>query len=178
MVTIVEQLQQTFHEKIFVRKYFFPLLFVWNVLRSSKMKVFGDKIYFTGWSRLLKVFIEIATLQNRLQLLCRLELMRNQFLQLVCKKLPIFVVNLFGQDCWRKTIWEVGLNRLYEYFMNNNLLHEHQFGFQTNNSAEHALLQFTCDIAQNFDKGKFTLAVFMTFRRILIQSITKSYSKS
>ena len=45
--------------------------------------------------------------------------------------------------------------------MNNNLLHKHQFGFQTNNSTEHALLQFTCDIAQNFYKGKFTLGVFI-----------------
>ena len=61
MVTIVEQLQQNFHEKIFVRKYFVSLLFVWNVLPSSEIKFFGDKNYFTGWSRLLKIFIEIAT---------------------------------------------------------------------------------------------------------------------
>ena len=49
--------------------------------------------------------------------------------------------------------------------MNNNLLHENQFGFQINNSTEHAILQFTRDIAQNFDKwqnnGKFTLGVFI-----------------
>ena len=45
--------------------------------------------------------------------------------------------------------------------MNNNLLHEHQFGFQINNSTEHAILQFTRDIAQNFDNGKFTLGVFI-----------------
>ena len=80
---------------------------------------------------------------------------------MVCKNFPIFVVNLFVQDCWGKTIWEAGLNRLYEYFMNNNLLQEHQFGFQTNNSTEHAILQFTCDIAQNFDNGKFTLGAFI-----------------
>ena len=43
--------------------------------------------------------------------------------------------------------------------MNNNLLHENQFGFQINNSTEHAILQFTRDIAQNFDK--FTLGVFI-----------------
>ena len=45
--------------------------------------------------------------------------------------------------------------------MNNNLLHENQFGFQINNSTEHAILQFTRDIAQNFDNGKFTLGVFI-----------------
>ena len=109
MVAIVEQLQQNFHEKIFVRKYFVPLLFVWNVFPSSKIKFFGDKIYFTGWSRLLKIFIEIATLQSRPQFLSHSELIRNQFLQLVCQNLPIFVLNLFGQDCWRKTAWEAGL---------------------------------------------------------------------
>ena len=46
-------------------------------------------------------------------------------------------------------------------FMNNNLLHENQFGFQINNSTEHAILQFTRDIAQNFDNGKFTLSIFI-----------------
>ena len=52
-------------------------------------------------------------------------------------------------------------NRLREYFMNNNLLHKNQFGFQINNSTEHAILQFTRDIVQTFDNGKFTLGVFI-----------------
>ena len=45
--------------------------------------------------------------------------------------------------------------------MNNNLLHENQFVFQINNSTEHAILQFTRNIAQNFDNGKFTLGIFI-----------------
>ena len=49
---------------------------------------------------------------------------------------------------------------LYEYFMNSNLFHENQFGFQLNNSTEHAILQFTRDIAQNFDNVKCALCVF------------------
>ena len=60
-----------FSWKIFVRKYFVSLLFVWNVFPSSKVKFFGDKIYFTGWSRLLKIFFEIATLQCLPQFLSR-----------------------------------------------------------------------------------------------------------
>ena len=51
-------------------------------------------------------------------------------------------------------------NRLYEYFMYNNLLHKNPFGFQINNSIEHAILQFTRDIAQKFDNGQLTLGVF------------------
>ena len=45
--------------------------------------------------------------------------------------------------------------------MNSSLLHENKFGFQINNSTEHAILQFARKIAQNFDNGKFTLGVFL-----------------
>ena len=43
--------------------------------------------------------------------------------------------------------------------MNNNLLNESQFDFLINNSAEHAVLNLTRDIAQNTDNGKFKLGV-------------------
>ena len=69
---------------------------------------------------------------------------------------PISILPVFS-----KVLERIMYNRLYEYFMNNNLLHENQFGFQINNSPDHAILQFTCDIAQNFDNGKFTLGVFI-----------------
>ena len=49
--------------------------------------------------------------------------------------------------------------------MNSNPFHENQFGFQINNSNEHAILKFTRDIAQNFDNRKFTLAVFIDFSK-------------
>ena len=45
--------------------------------------------------------------------------------------------------------------------MNNNLLHENQYGFQINNSTEHAILQFTRHIAQTFINGKSALDVFI-----------------
>ena len=60
-----------------------------------------------------------------------------------------------------KVLERIVYNRLYEYLMNNNLLHKNQFGFQISNSTDHAILQFTCDIAQHFDNGKFTLGVFI-----------------
>ena len=56
-------------------------------------------------------------------------------------------------------------NRLYEYFMNKNLLPQNQFGFQINNSTEHTIFQFTYDIDQNFDNGKFTLSVFIDYSK-------------
>ena len=45
--------------------------------------------------------------------------------------------------------------------MKNNRLHKNQFGFQINNSLEHPVLQFTCNLVQSFDNGKFTLTVFI-----------------
>lgn len=51
-------------------------------------------------------------------------------------------------------------NSLYEYFMNKNLLHKNQFGFQISNSTERVALKLTRDIAQNFDNRKFTLGFF------------------
>ena len=58
-------------------------------------------------------------------------------------------------------------NSLYEFFTSNNLPHENQVVFQTINSIEHALLQFTVDMAQNFDCGKFKLYVFIDLSKSL-----------
>ena len=69
---------------------------------------------------------------------------------------PISILPVFS-----KVLERIMYNRLYEYFMNNDLLHENEFGFQINNSIEHVILQFTRDIVQNFDNGKFTLGVFI-----------------
>ena len=68
---------------------------------------------------------------------------------------PISILPVFS-----KVLERTMYNHLYEYFMDNNLLHENQFGFQIKNSTEHAILQFTRGIAQNFDNSKFTLGVF------------------
>ena len=55
-----------------------------------------------------------------------------------------------------KVLERIRYNFLCEYFMNKNLRHKYQFGFHINNSTEHVILQFTCDIVQKFDNGKFT----------------------
>ena len=36
-----------------------------------------------------------------------------------------------------------------------------QFGFQVNNSTHHAILNLTDDILTSFEKGQFTLGVFI-----------------
>ena len=60
-----------FPQKNFFWKHFVLVFIVLNVLLSSKIKFFGDKIHFTGWSPLLKIFIEIEILQSRPQFLSR-----------------------------------------------------------------------------------------------------------
>ena len=65
---------------------------------------------------------------------------------------PISILPVFS-----KVLERIIYNCLYEYFINN----ENQFGFQIKNSTEHAILQFTRDIVQNLDKGKFTLGAFI-----------------
>ena len=52
-------------------------------------------------------------------------------------------------------------NRLYNHFTSNNLLYKKQFGFQSNNSTEYAILQFIRDISTLFEKGEYTLDVFI-----------------
>ena len=54
---------------------------------------------------------------------------------------PIFIRPFFS-----KVLERIMYNLLYEYFMNNNFLHENQFGFQINNLTDHAILQLTRDI--------------------------------
>ena len=52
-------------------------------------------------------------------------------------------------------------NRVFNHLTSNNLLYNKQFGFQKNKSTEHAILQFTRDILQSFNKGECTLGVFI-----------------
>ena len=52
-------------------------------------------------------------------------------------------------------------HRVYNHLTLNNLLYDKQFGFQTKTSTEHAILQFTRDIAKSFERGEYTLGVFI-----------------
>ena len=52
-------------------------------------------------------------------------------------------------------------NRIYKHLKNNNLLLDKQFGFHLNNSTEHAILQFANDISSYFERGEYTLGIFI-----------------
>ena len=69
---------------------------------------------------------------------------------------PISVLPIFS-----KVLERITYNRAYQYFKENDMFFPKQFGFQVNNSTHHAILNLTDDILTSFEKGQFTLRVFI-----------------
>ena len=58
-------------------------------------------------------------------------------------------------------------NRIYNYLTKHQLLYNKQFGFHSNNSTDHAILHLVDDISNAFDRGEFTLGVFIDLSKAL-----------
>ena len=69
---------------------------------------------------------------------------------------PISVLPVFS-----KILERIMYNRIYNYLTKHQLLYNKQFGFQSNNSTDHAILHLVDDISNAFDRGEFTLGVFI-----------------
>ena len=69
---------------------------------------------------------------------------------------PISILPVF-----LKVLERIMYNGVYNDLDSKGLLYEKQFGFQRNNSTEHAILQLTRDITSSFEKGEYTLGVFI-----------------
>lgn len=69
---------------------------------------------------------------------------------------PISVLPVFS-----KVLERIMYNRIYKHLTSNKLLYRKQLGFQKNCSTEHAIMQFTRDILESFEKGEYTLGVFI-----------------
>ena len=69
---------------------------------------------------------------------------------------PVSVLPIFS-----KVLEIIMYNRTYQYFKENDMFFPKQFGFQVNNSTHHAILNLTDDILTSFEKGQFTLGVFI-----------------
>ena len=52
-------------------------------------------------------------------------------------------------------------NRVYKYLTKNNLIYNKQFGFQSNSSTEHAILELSDKIKKSFEHGEYTIGVFI-----------------
>ena len=65
---------------------------------------------------------------------------------------PISILPVFS-----KVLERTMYNRVYNHLHSKGLLYEKQFGFQRNNSTEHAILQLTRDITSSFEKEELHL---------------------
>ena len=52
-------------------------------------------------------------------------------------------------------------NRLYKYFIKNNILYSKQFGLQNGQLTDHAVVQLVDQIIESFENKKYTLGVFI-----------------
>ena len=52
-------------------------------------------------------------------------------------------------------------SRLYKYLVDNDMLYHKHFGFQKGHSTDHAVMDLANDISDAFNKGLFTLGVFI-----------------
>ena len=65
---------------------------------------------------------------------------------------PISILFVFS-----KVLERIMYNRVYNHLDSKGLLYEKQFGFQRNNSTEHAILHPKRDITDSFEKGNIHL---------------------
>ena len=60
-----------------------------------------------------------------------------------------------------KVIEKIVYKQLYTYFVSNNLIYDHQYGFRQLHSTELAALEITDRITENMDKGKISISIYL-----------------
>ena len=60
-----------------------------------------------------------------------------------------------------KVLERIMYNRVYSHLDSKGFLNEKRFSFQRNNLTEHAIIQLARDITGSFEKGEYTLGVFI-----------------
>ena len=73
---------------------------------------------------------------------------------------PISILPAFS-----KIIEKIACDSLRKYFLEKQIITESQFGFMENRCTEDALLSFTGDILDAFDRNFFTIGVFLDFSK-------------
>ena len=73
---------------------------------------------------------------------------------------PISILRVFS-----KILEKLMYNRVYNYFVENELLFPKQFGFHINSSTEHAILELVRNITKSFEKNEYVLGVFIDLKK-------------
>ena len=60
---------------------------------------------------------------------------------------------------------KVVFSQLYDYFRNNDLFYESQYGFLKNHSTEFAAMELTDKVIKDIDEKHITLVIFMDFSK-------------
>ena len=63
--------------------------------------------------------------------------------------------------CTSKLIEKLVKKRLIPFLKRNNIISKYQFGYRSNHSTTHAILNISDNILQNFDKKKNTVSIFL-----------------
>ena len=69
---------------------------------------------------------------------------------------PMSILPVFS-----KVLERIMYNRVYSHLDSKGFLNEKRFGLQRNNLTEHAIIQLARDITGSFEKGEYTLGVFI-----------------
>ena len=84
--------------------------------------------------------------------------------------------------CFSEVLVKIMYNRLYKHLNENKILYKKQFGFQQKHSFEHAILQLSDQVNDNFEKNQFTLGIsidlskaFYTVDHKIVISKLKNY---
>ena len=73
---------------------------------------------------------------------------------------PISLLSIFD-----KIIEKIMHKRMYEFFEDNNILYELQFGFRKEMSTGHSLVEITEEIKESIDNGKFGCGIFIDLKK-------------
>ena len=74
-------------------------------------------------------------------------------------------------SCVGKLMERCIYKHLYNYLIDNNLIYKQQAGFLTGHSTVYQLIDLYHQIVQSFDKRNHTCVVFVTFRKLSIESV-------
>ena len=104
----------------------------------------------------IKTSLQQGTFHNKLKVAKVTPLSKSDDAENVTNYSPISLLPVFS-----KALERIMSNRIYNHLKNNNLLFDKQFGFQQNNSTKHAILQLVNDISSSFERGEYTLGIFV-----------------